>query len=85
MQKHFYMVKDVLSFEKFVLLGREIISLQTISNVFEITQQQNSIKSSRVHIHTYIHTYRVIQNDCQGFNNLSYTIHLRQEYMYFSI
>ena len=22
-------------------------------------------------------TYRVIQNDCQGFNNLSYTIHLR--------
>ena len=52
MQKHFYMVKDVLSFEKFVLLGREIISLQTISNVFEITQQQNSIKSSRVHIHT---------------------------------
>ena len=21
--------------------------------------------------------YRVIQNDCQGFNNLSYTIHLR--------
>ena len=27
--------------------------------------------------------YRVIQNDCRGFNNLSYTIHLRQEYMYF--
>jgi len=22
-------------------------------------------------------TYRVIQNDCRGFNNLSYTIHLR--------
>jgi len=21
--------------------------------------------------------YRVIQNDCRGFNNLSYTIHLR--------
>jgi len=31
------------------------------------------------------HTYRVIQNDCQGFNNLSYTIHLRKEYMYFFI
>ena len=28
-----------------------------------------------------LHTYRVIQNDCQGFNNLSYTIHLRQEYI----
>jgi len=22
-------------------------------------------------------TYSIIQNDCQGFNNLSYTIHLR--------
>ena len=27
--------------------------------------------------------YRVIRNDCRGFNNLSYTIHLRQDYMYF--
>jgi len=27
--------------------------------------------------------YRVITNDCRGFNNLSYTIHLRQEYMFF--
>jgi hypothetical protein len=25
--------------------------------------------------------YRVIQNDCRGFNNLSYTIHLRQQYI----
>jgi hypothetical protein len=25
--------------------------------------------------------YRVIQNDCWGFNNLSYTIHLRQEFI----
>ena len=24
--------------------------------------------------------YRVILNDCLGFNNLSYTIHLRQQY-----
>jgi len=23
--------------------------------------------------------YRVIQNDCRGFNNLSYTIHLREQ------
>jgi hypothetical protein len=27
--------------------------------------------------------YRVIQNDCRGFNNLSYTKHLRYEYMCF--
>jgi len=25
---------------------------------------------------------QVIQNDCRGFNNLSYTIHLRQEYTF---
>jgi len=23
-----------------------------------------------IHIHTYVHTYRVIRNDCPGFNNL---------------
>jgi len=27
--------------------------------------------------------YRVIQKDCRGFNNLSYRIHLRWEYMHF--
>ena len=26
--------------------------------------------------------YRVIQNDCRGFNNLSYKIHLKYEYIY---
>ena len=25
--------------------------------------------------------YRVIKNDCRGFNNLPYTIHLTQEYV----
>jgi len=25
--------------------------------------------------------YRVIKNDCRGFNNLSYAIHLRQEHV----
>jgi hypothetical protein len=25
--------------------------------------------------------YRVIRNDCRGFNNLSYTTQLRQEYV----
>ena len=29
--------------------------------------------------------YRVIRNDCRGFNNLSYTIHLKEEYTYFFI
>ena len=29
----------------------------------------------------YISSYRVTKNDCQGFNNLSYIIHLRQEYV----
>jgi hypothetical protein len=27
--------------------------------------------------------YRVIRNDCRGFNNLSHTIHLREKYVYF--
>jgi len=27
--------------------------------------------------------YRVIRNDCRGFNNLSYIKHLKYEYMYF--
>ena len=47
-----------------------------------------------LHNHTYIAgwfhyeirwKYRVIQNDCRGFTDLSYIIHLRQEYMYFFI
>ena len=25
--------------------------------------------------------YKVTKNDCRGFNNLSYTIHLREEYV----
>jgi len=25
--------------------------------------------------------YKVITNDCRGFNNLSYTVHLKQEYV----
>ena len=31
--------------------------------------------------HTITYLYRVIRNDCRGFNSLSYTIHLRQEYV----
>jgi len=29
----------------------------------------------------HLSLYRVIQNDCRGFNNLSYTIHLRWQYV----
>jgi len=36
-------------------------------------------------VYEFLCIYRVIQNDCRGFNNLSYTIHLRQEYMIFLI
>ena len=32
---------------------------------------------------TILLIYRVIQNDCRGFNNLSYKIHLKLQYMYF--
>ena len=31
--------------------------------------------------HGPLYLYRVIQNDCWGYNNLSYTIHFRQEYV----
>ena len=29
------------------------------------------------HTHTHTHTFKFIRNDCQGFNNLSYTMHLK--------
>ena len=38
-----------------------------------------------IYIYIYIYIYRFIQNDCRGFNNLSYTTHLRWKYMYFFI
>ena len=34
-------------------------------------------------LHTNVPNIQVFQNYCRGFNNLLYTIHLRQEYMYF--
>jgi hypothetical protein len=39
-------------------------------------------KRYRIYVcYTNITIYRVIRNDCRGFNNLSYTIHLRQQYV----
>ena len=32
---------------------------------------------------SWVYKLRVIKNECRGFNNLSFTINLRQEYMYF--
>ena len=39
------------------------------------------VLSMYTHTHTHTHTHRVILYDCRGFNNLSYTIHLRLEYV----
>jgi len=39
----------------------------------EYTVYKNTYKYK----YKYIYIYRVIKNDCRGFNNLSYTIHLR--------
>jgi len=33
--------------------------------------------NTHTHTHTHTHIYRVIQNYCRDFNNLSYAIHLR--------
>ena len=35
----------------------------------------------RVILKMIVKKYRFIRNDCQGFNNLPYTIHLRQQYV----
>ena len=46
----------------------------------ENLRNEDSMFHRNVCIHTKEHKfskYRVIQNDCRGFNNLSYTIHLR--------
>jgi hypothetical protein len=49
----------------FILLSRRDLNVETESEV--ITEQDQAIYTK----------YRVIKNDCRGFNNLSYTIHLR--------
>ena len=51
-----------------------------MSNVKELSTSVG-VLALWMHVHSI---YRVIQNDCRGFNNLSYTIHLRQEYIVFT-
>jgi hypothetical protein len=48
--------------------------MQRTYSKLEMTQQ------TLLYVHPGV-KYRVIRNDCQNFNNLSYTIHLRQEYV----
>jgi hypothetical protein len=37
------------------------------------------------YMQAWLYIYRVIRNDCRRFNNLSYTIHLRYEYVCFIV
>ena len=38
-------------------------------------------KQQKTHNNQMCFIYRVIKDDCRGFNNLSYTVHLRQQYI----
>ena len=42
-----------------------------------------TIAMTSVFTKLFLNMYKVIQNDCRGFNDLSHTIHFRQEYMHF--
>ena len=46
--------------------------------IYSISAIRNLRKSRKCEL-----KYRVIRNDCRDFNNLSYTIHFRWQYMYF--
>ena len=49
----------------------------------QATQQPVSLAIMRTYLTPW--KYRVIKNYCRGFNNFSYTIHLRYEYIYIYI
>ena len=67
-------VSEILSREQKICFGC-LIQLRFSSLIFKETR--------RVLVSNF--KYRVIQNDCRGFKDLSYTLHLREEYMYFFI
>jgi len=54
-----------------------------LQEVFSLTPWINNIVYALTILTTslYYIGYRVIQNDCRGFNNLSYTIHLRDQHI----
>jgi len=54
---------------KWLTLYREVIAL-------ECEHHMKHIKTL-CKLSARVYMYRVIRNDCRGFNNLSYTIHLR--------
>ena len=53
------------------VVGHDQTECKTSSNAREIFIAEKEMKRR------LIGKYRVIRNDCQGFKNLSYTIHLR--------
>jgi len=57
------------------LLSEVIIHF--IYNALSVHYVVREHEVNRTHLKNYFLKYRVIQNDCQGFNKLSHTIHLR--------
>jgi len=64
-------------------LRTRIILLAILLSDWFFVSTVPSISFHRSFPHLFI--YRVIQSDCRGCNNLSYTINLRYQYMYFFI
>ena len=68
-------------------LGWSYICIKKYILMIILNQMQlyNCTDSGCLEPKIFCYIYRVIRNDCRGFNNLSCTIHLRQEYKYFFI
>jgi len=64
--------KKLLALTKLVF----VIEALNVSCEFDITGFMDLRKLQTTNTHQ-ITQYRVIRNECRGFNNLSYTIHLR--------
>ena len=60
----------------------EVLFTYLISGSFVVAKTCCYPALPESHIYIYIYIYKT-RNDCRGFDNLSYTVHLRQEYMYF--
>jgi len=50
---------------------------KTVQKMWRVVQKKYKFKKVVHLVGITIEIYRVIQNDCRGFNNLSHTIHLR--------
>ena len=61
-----------------VILNKKIHTLLSqVYCVWQVVKTPTVFSNIYIYIYIYIYTYRVIRKDCRGFNNLSYTIHLR--------